>query len=280
MKELRHHMQLLFCLCLWMVLPCTQVRGQDASNEFVDEIHLLEIESRMLNFYQELKKISAQIGQYTSDELTEVDKKVTTIDTKWNAYYQAQQIIIAEDDSLLQIVANYQLTKQSLLDSIALQKRIFKSQKEFAEAETFFQTQDNTYSQLYETAFKYSLAKALATELEKVKGKEQLLFAEVQNHYDIAKSLSEEFNNLLPRFQPIEKKYIELKNISEKIQAMEYKPWLQRIKDYLYSLAAIAMILLFLNMLQAKLKALKQARENAKKLREMMDKDNNDYPTI
>ena len=40
------------------------------------------------------------------------------------------------------------------------------------------------------------------------------------------------------------------------------------------------MILLFLNMLQAKLKALKQARENAKKLREMMDKDNNDYPTI
>lgn len=280
MKELRHHMQLLFCLCLWMVLPCTQVRGQDASNEFIDKIHLLEIESRMLNFYQELKNISDKVGQYTSDELTEVDKKVTTIDTKWNTYYQAQQIIIAEDDSLLQIVANYQLTKQSLLDSIALQKRIFKSQKEFAEAETFFQTQDNTYSQLYETAFKYSLAKALTTELEKVKGKEQLLFAEVQNHYDIAKSLSEEFNNLLPRFQPIEEKYIELKNISEKIQAMEYKPWLQRIKDYLYSLAAIAMILLFLNMLQAKLKALKQARENAKKLREMMDKDNNDYPTI
>ena len=95
-----------------------------------------------------------------------------------------------------------------------------------------------------------------------------------------AKSLSEEFKNLLPRFQPIEEKYIELKNISDKIQALEYKPWLQRIKDYLYSLAAVAMILLFLNMLQAKLKALKQARENAKKLREMMDKDNNDYPTI
>ena len=88
------------------------------------------------------------------------------------------------------------------------------------------------------------------------------------------------FSNFLPRFQPIEEKYIELKNISEKIQALEYKPWLQRIKDYLYSLAAVAMILLFLNMLQAKLKALKQARENAKKLREMMDKDNNDYPTI
>lgn len=120
----------------------------------------------------------------------------------------------------------------------------------------------------------------MAAELEKVKGKEQLLFSEIQSHYDIAKNLSEEFKDLLPRFQSIEEKYIELKNISDKIQALEYKPWLQRIKDYLYSLAAVAMILLFLNMLQAKLKALKQARENAKKLREMMDKDNNDYPTI
>ena len=59
MKELRHHIQLLFCLCLWMALPFTQVRGQNTSNEFVEEMHLLEIENRMLNFYQELKNISA-----------------------------------------------------------------------------------------------------------------------------------------------------------------------------------------------------------------------------
>lgn len=60
MKELRHHIQLLFCLCLWMALPFTQVRGQNTSNEFVEEMHLLEIENRMLNFYQELKNISAK----------------------------------------------------------------------------------------------------------------------------------------------------------------------------------------------------------------------------
>ena len=68
--------------------------------------------------------------------------------------------------------------------------------------------------------------------------------------------------------------------LSEKIQALEYKPLLERIKDYLYSLAAVAMILLFLNMVQAKIKALKQARENAKKLREMMNNEESDYPTI
>ena len=275
MKELRHHIRLLFCLCIGMVFSCTQIWGQDESNSFVDEMHLLEIESRMLSFYQELKDISARVGQYTSNEqLTE------TIDAKCNTYYQSRQIEIAEDDSLLQIVADYQLTKQNLLDSIAIQKHFFDAQKDFADAEVFFQAQDSAYAKLYKTAVEYSLIKALAAELEKVEGKEQLVFAEIQSHYDIAKNLSEEFKNLLPRFQPIEEKYIELKNISDKIQALEYKPWLQRIKDYLYSLAAVAMILLFLNMLQAKLKALKQARENAKKLREMMDKDNNDYPTI
>ncbi|WP_139247484.1 hypothetical protein [Mediterranea massiliensis] len=281
MKELRHHIRLLFCLCIGMIFSCAQIWGQDESNSFVDEMHLLEIESRMLSFYQELKDISARVGQYTSNEqLTEASQKVTTIDAKWNTYYQSRQIEIAEDDSLLQIVADYQLTKQNLLDSIAIQKHFFDAQKNFADAEVFFQTQDSTYAKLYKTAVEYSLLKTLAAELEKVKGKEQLLFSEIQSHYDIAKNLSEEFKDLLPRFQSIEEKYIELKNISDKIQALEYKPWLQRIKDYLYSLAAVAMILLFLNMLQAKLKVLKQARENAKKLREMMDKDNNDYPTI
>lgn len=138
MKELRHHIQLLFCLCLWMALPFTQVRGQNTSNEFVEEMHLLEIENRMLNFYQELKNISAKIGQYTSDELTEVDKQVTAIDTKWNTYYQAQQIIIAEDDSLLQIAANYQLAKQNLLDSIALQNISSKARRILLKLKLFF----------------------------------------------------------------------------------------------------------------------------------------------
>lgn len=122
MKELRHHIRLLFCLCIGMIFSCAQIWGQDESNSFVDEMHLLEIESRMLSFYQELKDISARVGQYTSNEqLTEASQKVTTIDAKWNTYYQSRQIEIAEDDSLLQIVADYQLTKQNLLDSIAIQ---------------------------------------------------------------------------------------------------------------------------------------------------------------
>ena len=244
-------------------------------------MHLLETEERMLYFYQELKDISARLGQCkTIEELAGTNKQVTAIDAKWNTYYQSRQIEIAEDDSLLQIVADYQLAKQNLLDSIAFQKHIIDARKEFTEAEIFFQKQDSSYAQLYKTALELSLVQALTPKLEKMKGKEQLLFAEAQGHYDTAKSLSEEFSEFLPRFQSIEEKFIEIKNLSEKIQALEYKPLLERIKDYLYSLAAVAMILLFLNMVQAKIKALNQARENAKKLREMMNNEESDYPTI
>lgn len=281
MEEGAHNIRWTIGLCLCIILSCTSVSGQDEQTTFADKMHLLETEERMLYFYQELKDISARLGQCkTIEELAGTNKQVTAIDAKWNTYYQSRQIEIAEDDSLLQIVADYQLAKQNLLDSIAFRKHIIDARKEFTEAEIFFQKQDSSYAQLYKTALELSLVQALTPKLEKMKGKEQLLFAEVQGHYDTAKSLSEEFSEFLPRFQSIEEKFIEIKNTSEKIQALEYKPLLERIKDYLYSLAAVAMILLFLNMVQAKIKALKQARENAKKLHEMMNNEESDYPTI
>lgn len=112
------------------MLPSTQAWCQDDLSTFDNEMHLLEIESRLLGFYQELEEISVKVGQYTPDELIKADKQITTIDTKWNAYYQSKQIEIAEDDSLLQIVANYQLAKQNLLDSIVVQKH-FSMHKKF-----------------------------------------------------------------------------------------------------------------------------------------------------
>lgn len=70
------------------------------------------------------------------------------------------------------------------------------------------------------------------------------------------------------------------RNTSDKIQALEYKPWFQRIKDYLFGLAAVSMILLFVNALQSKIQMLKQTRENAKKLKQMQNKEEDDYPSI
>lgn len=276
-KKQKHDGQTRLVLLLLALLFCPKLWGQDS---FSDGLQMLEIEGRMLGFYNQLSDISGRIPKATADELVEAGQQVTAIDTKWNAYYQLRQAEIAADDSLLQIVADYQLIRQSVLDSIAGRKHYYDSQKSFSDAEAFICSQDTAYERLYKTAFEYSLVKSLAPELDKVKGKEQLLFAEVQSRYENAKALQEEFGELKPRFLKMEELYIGLKNTSEKIQALEFKPWFDRIKDYLYSLAAVALILMFANMVQAKIKAFKQARENAKKFRQMMNQEEDDYPTI
>jgi hypothetical protein len=60
---------------------------------------------------------------------------------------------------------------------------------------------------------------------------------------------------------------------------MEYKPFIQRIKDYLLGLAAVAILMMFVNLLSQKLKQLKAAREQAKKMKESM-MGQKEYPTI
>lgn len=269
---------LIGCSVVWAEEPSSQ--SNPGQEQLVDEMQRLEIESRMLSFYDQMHALSTDISHSAPDKLTEANQQVTTIDTKWNSYYQARQSVIADDDSLLQIVADYQLVKQTVLDSIAAKQHYFDAQKSFAEAEAFCLAQDSIYQALNKKAVEYSLVKSAAPQLEQLKGEEQSLFAEVQQQYETAKNLSQEFPVFQPRFQQIEEKYIELKNRSEKIQALEYKPWIERVKDYLYSLAAVAMILMFINMVQAKIKTLKQARENAKKLREALHKEEDDYPTI
>ena len=281
MKRAKHSRRWVFGLCLWMILLGPVVVAQPEGDAFADDMQLLEIESRMLDFYDQLNELSARVPHAkTEAELTEVDRQATALDTKWNAYYQSNQTEIAADDSLLQIVADYQLVKQGLSDSIAGKRHLNEVRTGFAEVEAFIFAQDSAYARLYETALEYSLVKSLAPQLEKVQGREQLLFAAVQSRYEHAKNWAQEVPELQPRFPKIEEKYLELKNTSEKIQDMKFKPWIQRIKDYLYSIAAVAMILMFVNVLQAKLKTLKQARENAKKLRQMMNKEEDDYPTI
>ena len=282
MKGLSHNI-IFFSGLLWLALCGSRVWGQDTT-EVVPEVDLsfLEIEGRMLDFYHQLSDLEMQLPRSNEPEsLTEVERQVSMIDTKWNAYYQSRQSEIAADDSLLQIVVNYQLVKQELQDSITSKRHLHEVQEQFTASEKFLLSQDSVYHDFYERAFEYSLVKALSSELDKIKGKEQLLFSEIEGQYEQAKSLSREVPSLDARFQKMEEKYLELKNSSEKIQSLKYEPFLQRIKDYLYSIAAIAMILMFVNVVQAKLKSLKQARENAKKLRQMMNnEEENDYPTI
>ena len=71
-------------------------------------------------------------------------------------------------------------------------------------------------------------------------------------------------------------------NTPKKIQEMTYKPLIQRLKDYLISLACVAVLLLFVNMAVTKYKTTKAARQQLKKYESMMRQNGGagDYPTI
>ena len=288
--------KLLIALLLWSVLPMA-VWAQDAEMSAEEELDstYADIHARMIQFQEELIQLGA-LSRFRIDidmekPLTEpllnvVDKRLKSLSiavnsfaSRWGTYSQAQQVYIAENDSLLNKLAQIQQMQQMVSDTLASRQKLYEHLTNFAKAEVFIWGQDKKYQRLYKLAMEYSVSPKLATKLEKVKAEEQALFADVEKNYGKAKEAVEFFAGLQLRMKGVEEKYYQLQTVSAKIQEMEYKPFIQRIKDYLMGLAAVAIILMFLNMLKSKLKALKAAREKAQKMSDMLNGDHK-YPTI
>ena len=264
-----------------LMVFCLSLQAQEEHPETTpDRFQVLEVEGRMLLFIDELDALSARILRSDQGQLRKADKQLTAIDNKWNVYSQAHQTTIAADEQLMEIVVRYQENKQMVADSIQCQLHKLESIDVFQKAEHMISGELEEYHELYETSLQYSLLKQQASLLEKLKVKEQLKFTEITAQYEASKAISQEFQILLPRMEKIEEKYVELKGLSEKIQAAEYKPFLERIKDYLYSFAAVAILLMFANMIQSKIQAYKQMRKSAEEYKKMIEGNNNEYPSI
>ncbi len=114
-----------------------------------------------------------------------------------------------------------------------------------------------------------------------MKAKEQIIFAQVEKNYQQAKEISGEFPILHKQISKLEEEYIHLKSVSEKIQSSEYKPFIQRIKDYLMSLAAVAILFMFVNMIQSKIQMYRQLKKSAQEYKDAVYGNNDrEYPTI
>jgi hypothetical protein len=62
---------------------------------------------------------------------------------------------------------------------------------------------------------------------------------------------------------------------------MEYKPFIQRIKDYLIGMACVAILLLLMHLAVAKLQAARKVRKSMAQYQNMLNKNGvGDYPTI
>ena len=288
--------KLLIAILLCSVLPSAVWAQEDEMTveEELDSTYT-DIHARMVQFQGELLQLGA-LSRFRMDidmemPLTEplldvmgnrlktLTIAVNSFTSRWDAYSQAQQVYIADNDSLLSKLAEVQQMKQMVTDTLASRQLQYDQLSAFAKAEVFIWSQDKIYQKLYKQAVQYSLSGKLAAKLEKVKAAEQAEFADVTKYYEQAKAAADAFPGLKIRMKGIDEKYFQLQTVSTKIQEMAYKPFIQRIKDYLMGLAAVAIVLMFLNMVRSKLKALKAAREQAQKMKDMMNGQHN-YPTI
>ena len=259
---------------------------------------ILEIKSRLSQFSDDFQQLQmAENMSLDPDSKLDVNKnfvsvlegriktynqRYNSLDVMWTTYTQAQQMDIANDEDLMTMVANIEAKKQSVKDTLDAKTEMVKAISDFVEADQFIMSQVNVYKKLYKRAFKLSLLKKLAPQLEKAKAREQLVFEKLQASYNSAKAATELVPSLQPRMNVLDEQFVVMKSVSEKVQALEYKPLFQRVKDYIMGLAAVAIILLFVSMMITKYKAYKDKVANLKKVNEIMNKQGKDtqYPMI
>lgn len=264
------------------------------TDEELDSISA-DITERMLLFQEEVMQLHAlsrfrvdidmdmpltePLLDVVGDRIRALNAALNSFTVRWNTYSQAQQVYVADNDDLLNKVAQIQQIRQAVADSMAARQQQYDQLTAFCKAEQMIYGNDKTYRQLYKQAAQLSLSPKLAGRLEKVKAEEQALFADIQTNYAQAKTAAEAFPGLKLRMKGMDSIFFELQSVSTKIQEMAYKPFIQRIKDYLFGLAAVAILLLFFNLMSSKLKVIKQARDKAKSLKDMASGQHN-YPTI
>ena len=258
----------------------------------------LEIASRLIQFSDELNQllavgkvnltvdsemgISQSVISAMEKRMQSLNQTYNQIDVKWNTYYQAQQMDIANSEDLMNMVARIEELKQTVKDTLDSKTQVVEAVANFAAADQFIISQVSVYKNLYSKAYKLSLIKQLAPKLEKVKAKEQLLFTELQNNYNQAKAACEIVPSLSKRMETLDEQYVIMKSVSEKVQTLEFKPFIQRVKDYVLGLAGVAVILLFLNGMMTKYKSYREKVASMKKYNDMMKNNGKEttYPTI
>ncbi|MBP5398333.1 MAG: hypothetical protein J6Y32_06910 [Bacteroidales bacterium] len=248
-----------------------------------------EIESvadRFDEYDAELKNLTKKIGRANDlAALDDFDKSLADLNTRWDLYYQSSAALIGGNKTLLDACTQLMAVKDDLGQKAADKRLALQSQADFEEAGRFMAGKDSLYRRLLKSAKRYSQIQMTAAQLKKVQGKEQLLTAQLDQRYSAAQAASENIKWKTPKekeeaLSELEEKYLNLKNYSAQIQECQYKPFIERIRDWLMSFAAVAVILMFANMVQGKIQAAKQMKENMKKMQEQLHKNDDEIPSI
>lgn len=264
---------------LLLALATAGVQAQ--SMKFSDIDGSLKMSQQISAYADEITAMSKSAKKASTIQRVEaVEESLKTLDFKYDLFFQTHTIEIAAHEGLQSLVLSYQESRQVLVDSLAAKRSRFEARDRFDEAATFLVSQDSTYRDLYKKSVSLSLTPQTAKALEKLKALEQIKFAAVQENYDKLCAAAQAEPSLADSAATFEDRFIELKSYSSKIQEAEYKPLLQRIKDYLMSIAAVTIVLMFFVMIQSRISSAKQYRASMKKVQEQFAKKDNDIPSI
>jgi hypothetical protein len=231
----------------------------------------------------DLDEVSNLMGEIRFAPLKRLDGlagQLNRMKVKADIYCQAQQEYIAMDDSLMNLMATYYEVWQQADDSVSHQKIRLQAQADYEKAERFILKQDTALQRFHKQAAMYAKLPQTAAQLENVKGQELLLMTDIESRFAIARDAVEKNPSLKRKLTKLEQAYLKQKALSDETQAMAYKSPIEQAKDYLLSLAAVGIILMFVNMVASKIQLYKQTRDSAKKMEEALRKANGDYPQI
>lgn len=261
----------------WLPL-CLSVAADNDS--FSRQQETLAVEAWINTYADDLSMLSGEIALASESRLKELDARLKQMSAKFEFYCQSKQDYIAADDSLMELMARYNERHQQTADSVNIQIRRLELARAFDSAEHYLATQDTVYPQLQRRSLLLSQTAKTAPLLEKLKEQEAVRFAEVDKQILLARESITLNPSLKTRLNRLEEVYISIQKQSAQIQAAEFKPIVQRIKEHLMEIAAVGIILMFFNMVITKIQAAKKMRESAKKMQEMLKKTNSDYPQI
>lgn len=239
-----------------------------------------EMEHRMNGFVSDVASLGDNLENASKAQLDRTSRSLSLFDVKWSEYLQNNYEAIVADNDLIAIMDEFEETKTAVRNSIELRKAQIEKTEQFIKSEQFVSSQLGQYRDLKDKAFKLSLVKQGADALEKLKAKEKLDFADIENAYQTAKDAAEINPRLKDRMDSLQGLFVEIQTISGEIQKMEFKPLMTRIKDYLMSIAAVSVIMMFLVFLGTYVKSIKSAKESAEQMKQLLNKGENEPPEI
>lgn len=271
-------------LCLTMCTTAYGAADDGHRDEHTEETEPLDdssyfVSEQLDNFYREIYAYRDIVPTLREQQLGLLGKRLKMTETRFTTFTtNYQEVIDASEDTSEQHESIVALLHE-ILTAIDTQTANLQKARALDKAEQYIPTKVAVFKTMHQKAMQYMMVKQMGARLEKLKQEEAVVKADVDAVFKEAHAAANDNPALKQRMARVEEAYYVICSYSEEIQGAAYKPLVARIKDYLLSLAAVAIILMFFNMAIAKSKAAKAAKKAALEAQKALGRQN-DYPKI